>query len=145
MGGTLVAGDLEDAVENSEEFLSQIEQLNESWYVFAGLALAFALGAFYIHRNLQRQQSLKVDFSAPQPNASDDLEARHSYRSNKTDHGKQKANGSESDNLVGSYGRLPDRMDKEFLPNGGQNLQAKHVTSEFAMHSKSKQTANSLE
>jgi len=54
----------EGFAENSPEFLKQIEQLNEVWYVFAGLALFFAVGAFLIHRNLQKNESLKVDFSA---------------------------------------------------------------------------------
>lgn len=54
----------EGFAENSPEFLKQIEQLNEVWYVFAGLALFFAIGAFLIHRNLQKNESMKVDFSA---------------------------------------------------------------------------------
>ena len=53
----------EGFVENDPEFLKQLEQLNEVWYVFAGLAFFFAIGAFLIHRNLQKHESLKVDFS----------------------------------------------------------------------------------
>ncbi len=53
----------EGFVENDPEFLKQLEQLNEVWYVFAGLAFFFAIAAFLIHRNLQKHESLKVDFS----------------------------------------------------------------------------------
>ena len=58
----------EGFVENSPEFLSQIEKLNEVWYVFAGLALVMALGAFFIHRHLLHRESIKVNFSKPQSN-----------------------------------------------------------------------------
>ena len=61
----------QDFVENSPEFLSQIEKLNEVWYVFAGLALVMALGAFFIHRHLQHRDSIKVDFSQPNSNYND--------------------------------------------------------------------------
>ena len=58
MGETLLAGDsllgIEDFGDNSAEFMSQIEKLNESWYIFAGLALLFAVGAFFIQRSLVR-------------------------------------------------------------------------------------------
>ena len=43
--------------------MEQIEKLNEVWYVFAGLALVMALGAYFIHRRLLASQSIKADFS----------------------------------------------------------------------------------
>jgi len=39
---------IEDFGDTSDEFMAQIEQLNEMWYVFAGLAFIFAIGAFLI-------------------------------------------------------------------------------------------------
>ena len=65
---TLLGQDGQDGyegfVENSPEFLAQIEQLNEVWYVFFGLAVLMALAAYFVHRHLVRQHnSIKADFS----------------------------------------------------------------------------------
>lgn len=52
IGETLLTGDslvgIDDFGDTSVEFMAQIQQLNEQWYVFAGLALLFAIGAFFI-------------------------------------------------------------------------------------------------
>ena len=76
LGETLVVHDssegFEGFMEDSPEFLAQIEQLNEVWYVFVGMAIVLAVLAFFIHRGLQRRDSVKVDFrsQASQPPAS---------------------------------------------------------------------------
>jgi len=57
IGESLLAGDaqvgIDDFGDTSAEFLAQIEQLNEMWYVFAALAFLFAIGAFFIQRSLR--------------------------------------------------------------------------------------------
>ena len=65
LGETLI-GQFED-IENSPQFMAELEKLNEVWYVFVGLALLMALLAFLIHRNLQQKESIKVDFRAQAP------------------------------------------------------------------------------
>ena len=66
IGETLLTGDsqhgIDDFGDTSPEFLQQIEKLNEMWYVFAGLAFLFAVGAFFIQRSLQNSQSIKANF-----------------------------------------------------------------------------------
>lgn len=57
---------IDDFGDTSAEFMAQIQQLNEQWYVFAGLALLFAIGAFFIQRSLLNSQSIKADFTASQ-------------------------------------------------------------------------------
>ena len=68
VGENLIAGDsqmdIDDFGDSSEEFLKQIEQLNEMWYVFAILAFLFAIGAFFIQRSLLNSQSIKADFGS---------------------------------------------------------------------------------
>ena len=77
-------------MEGSPEFLDEIKRLNEVWYVFVGLTLVMALIAFFIHRNLQRRESIKADFranahAATQNDnyASDDSEKKIDYDDNK--------------------------------------------------------------
>ena len=41
-----------------------MKKLNESWYVFVLLALGFALCAYFIHRRLLYNESIKADFSS---------------------------------------------------------------------------------
>ena len=60
----------EGFTENSAEFLEQIEKLNEVWYVFVGLALVMALFAFFVHRKLVQQETIKARFKEAAANSS---------------------------------------------------------------------------
>lgn len=81
----------EGFVENSPEFLAEIKQLNEQWYVLAGLAFFFAVLAYFIHKNLREKAGIQADFR--QPSSSQ----RHSKRQLSDPNFKQKIKSDEAE------------------------------------------------
>ena len=66
-GETIMAQDpqegFEGFLEDTPEFHEQIAKLNEVWYVFVGLALIMAIGAFFIHQKLLERDGIKANFA----------------------------------------------------------------------------------
>jgi len=58
------------------QMIADLKALNEHWWVFALLALGFAIVALLIHRCLVKREGIKADFGASNPNpALDDNES----------------------------------------------------------------------
>ena len=69
MENTMVTQDILDGsdglfIENSEQFMKDMEKINEMGYIFMGLGLLFALASLLIYRRLKQNEGMKVDFSA---------------------------------------------------------------------------------
>ena len=159
MGESLLAGDsqagIEDFGDTSEEFLDQIRQLNEMWYVFAALAFLFALGAFFIQRSLRSSQSIKANFANKSQPVDAEQPAVAGKRHNRTIFtpavrisDEQSSSGGpvvyNEEVMLSAYGHLPDKIEKVFDPHQQvRTNQQSAATQDSAASDDDSQQANS--